>query len=64
MSATSTDGSFTVAQSLITSYMPAIIFICAILFFVMIVGIIVKMAGGEVKDSFEVDNEDLFTDEI
>jgi hypothetical protein len=53
-----------VAQSLITSYMPAIIFICAILFFVMIVGIIVKMAGGDIKDSFEVDNEDLFTDEI
>jgi hypothetical protein len=63
-SATSTQGTFGVSQTLITNFMPEIIFICGILFFVLIVGIIVKMAGGEVKEEFSAENDELFTDEI
>jgi hypothetical protein len=64
ISASSTVGTYTVAQSLLTNFLPAIIFICGILFFILIVGIIVRMVGGEVKEDFSVENEELFTDEI
>ena len=63
-SATSTEGTFVVAQTLVTNFLPAIIFICGILFFVLIVSIMVKMSGGEIKEDFNVEHDDLFTDEI
>lgn len=53
-----------VAQLLITSNMPAIIFICAILFFAMITAILIRTLNKDYNETIEVDNDELFSDEI
>lgn len=64
ITASSTDGVYGVVQILITNFMPILLFICALLFFAMIVGILLKMAGQKEVIDFEVDNDELFSDEI